>query len=167
MVTTQQHSNEQLIILKPNCSSSWAGNRLLLIAITLISLAIAGGFAAIGAWLIIPFAGLEILGLTAALYWVSWKLNYRHVLHFEGSELCIEKGVYCPKQVWHWRRDDSAILVSEQHPLSPLRISLCCKGEEVSIGDFLSRDDSRALLRSLQAQGLPVRHYSHNSALQA
>ncbi len=49
-----------------NCSISPAGLLAVFSALSVAALAIGIGFALLGAWLILPFAGLEILGLGLA-----------------------------------------------------------------------------------------------------
>ncbi|MFT5577171.1 MAG: putative membrane protein [Bermanella sp.] len=68
MITLQHSSSGQCLILAPNRSADWQANKRLIVAITLISTLIAGGFAYLGAWIILPLAGAEVLGLSAALY---------------------------------------------------------------------------------------------------
>lgn len=168
MVTCKTRHSERLIVLQPNSSASWAINKRVLVGMTIFSLVIAAAFAAAGAWVVLPFAGLEMLALGSALYWVSWKQHYRHVLHFRDGRVLIEKGVYYPRRRWHWPCSASRILVTEAtHPLDPLHISLCCEGETVRIGDFLGREDSCELLRFLKEQGLRVGQYGPASALKA
>jgi uncharacterized membrane protein len=54
------------LTLKRNCSISPAGLLWVFAALSAVSLAIGVGFALVGAWLILPFAGLEVLLLGAA-----------------------------------------------------------------------------------------------------
>jgi uncharacterized membrane protein len=54
------------LLLKRNCSISPAGLAGVFVALALIVLAIGTGFAIAGAWLVLPFAGLEVLLLVAA-----------------------------------------------------------------------------------------------------
>jgi uncharacterized membrane protein len=54
------------LILKRNCSNSPAGFACACIALAAAALAIGTGFALAGAWLVLPFAGLEVLLLGAA-----------------------------------------------------------------------------------------------------
>jgi uncharacterized membrane protein len=58
------------LTLKRNCSISPAGLLAVFAALSIAALAIGIGFALAGAWLILPFVGLEIvaLGLAFALY---------------------------------------------------------------------------------------------------
>jgi uncharacterized membrane protein len=55
---------------KRNCSISPLGLALVFAALAALTLAIAAAFAALGAWLILPFAGLEMLVLGAA-FWIT------------------------------------------------------------------------------------------------
>jgi len=157
----------QKIIAQPNRSATWRQNKLLIAALSVWCLLIATGFALAGAWVILPFAGIELLGVATGLYYVSWKLSHRHVISFEGSNLRIEKGVYFPKQIWNFPRDTLSISVERQaHPWDPLKIILCGPVEQVCVGEFLNKDDSNALLSSLRQQGVPVHNDSVSTELE-
>jgi uncharacterized membrane protein len=64
--------------LKRNCSMSPSGLAKVFVALSFLVLAIGAGFAAAGAWLVLPFAGLEVLLLGAA-----FALYARHAADFE------------------------------------------------------------------------------------
>lgn len=68
--------------LKRNCSMSPAGLAKVFAALSLLVLAIGAGFAAAGAWLVLPFAGLEVLLIGAAFL-----LYARHAADYERIEL--------------------------------------------------------------------------------
>ena len=70
------------VILKRNCSISPAGLACVFAALGVAALAIGTGFALLGAWLILPFAGLEVLLLGAAFF-----LQARHATDYERIEL--------------------------------------------------------------------------------
>ena len=50
----------------PHCSISPAGFACVLASLAAVALAIGAGFAMLGAWLVLPFSGLEVLLLGAA-----------------------------------------------------------------------------------------------------
>jgi uncharacterized membrane protein len=70
------------LILKRNCSISPAGLAGVFLALAALTLAIATGFALAGAWLVLPFAGLEVALLAAA-----YVLYARHAADYERVEL--------------------------------------------------------------------------------
>lgn len=160
-MVTIELAAQPLIVAEPNRSATWQQNKWLLAGFGAWFALMGGTFAALGLWVILPFAGLEIAGLGAGLYAVCWKLNHRHVLRFHGDTLTIEKGVYRPRQIWHFPRAHTALAVTPpRHPWDTIKIVVCGPWEDVPVGDFLDQADSRRLLDALRAQGLTVRSYS-------
>ena len=74
------------LTLKRNCSISPAGLACVFAALAIAVLAIGTGFALLGAWLILPFAGLEVLLLAGAFL-----LQARHATDYERIELAGER----------------------------------------------------------------------------
>ena len=70
------------MLLKRNCSISPRGLLLVYALLAAMAVGIASGFALLGAWLILPFAGLELV-LLAAAFW----LTARHAADCERIEL--------------------------------------------------------------------------------
>jgi uncharacterized membrane protein len=161
MVTLQQDADESLLIAQPNRSASWRVNKFIIALFAIWWLAIAGFFAYLGLWPIAPFAGIEVGSLALALYYVCWKLQQRHVLRFREQQLILQKGAYYPRFTWQFARDAVSLSVEVQHhPWDPLKIFLCDRNEQIPLGNFLNKDDSKTLLALLRAQGLRVRNYS-------
>lgn len=155
------------VIARPNQSSNWEANKQLLLGVGVLSGLVATGFSLIGAWMVLPFAGLEFTALGGALYVVCRKLNQRHILHFSGELLVIEKGIRFPQQVWQLPKQHCFLSVErKRHPWDPIRIAVCCHhlghSEHIAIGDFLNREDSKELLAVLRRYGLAVRNDSAN-----
>ena len=98
MVEVQTNNTEERLILSPNRSMSWQTNKRILLAMFLVNMLIALGWTAMGAWMVLPFAGLEILLVGIGMYYVSWKLSFKEILILEADSLIIQKGVYYPKQ---------------------------------------------------------------------
>jgi uncharacterized membrane protein len=161
MVTLQESAEESLLIAQPNRSASWRLNKLIIALFAIWWTVIAGVFVYLGLWPIVPFAGIEIAGLAFALYYVCWKLQQRHVLRFRAQQLILQKGAYYPRFTWQFPRDTVSLSVEVQpHPWDPLKIFLCDHNEQIPLGNFLNKDDSKTLLALLRAQGLRVRNHS-------
>lgn len=117
------------------------------------SLGAAVAFALMGAWPILPFAGIELGALAAALYYVNWKLQYRHVITLDDEIIRIDKGHYAPKRSWELRRAESKLAVTpEQHPWDGPALTVHDRQQTVAVGDFLNREDSLVLLSLLQEE---------------
>ena len=164
-----RNSAARYIIAQPNQSASWQSNKQLLLTVGLITGFIATLFSLMGAWLILPFAGIEITALGGALYVVCRRLNLRHVLHFSGDLLIIEKGMKQAQQRWQLHKQTTSIIVERQnHPWDPIKIYLCSRHqqdtcEQIAVGDFLNSEDSQQLLRILRQQGVAVGTDSRNT----
>ncbi|HEY3697998.1 MAG TPA: DUF2244 domain-containing protein [Spongiibacteraceae bacterium] len=166
MVTLQENSDEALLVAQPNRSASWQLNKLVIAAFACWWTLIASFFVLKGLWPIVPFAGIEVGGLALALYYVCWKLQQRHVLHFHGAQLTLQKGAYYPRFSWSFARDAVSLSVEVQpHPWDPLKIFLCSREQYIPVGNFLNKDDSRKLLKLLREQGLAVRNFSELSRM--
>ena len=59
------------LIAKPNNSMSPRDTLMLVMGLATLSFVIAIAFARIGAWLVLPFAGLEILAISYAFYYIQ------------------------------------------------------------------------------------------------
>ncbi|MBD2859586.1 DUF2244 domain-containing protein [Spongiibacter sp. KMU-158] len=168
MVTCDIQQQLAQIILKPNCSADWSSNRRVIAGIAAINTLFATGFIAIGAWMILPFMGLELFLLWWLLRRVFSQLQYRQVLKLDERRIRIESGFHQPSQIWDWPREQATVLVKTQrHALEPLKISVSHRGEEVALGHFLNKDDCQNLLDALRKSGLIIRQFSDSGELTA
>ena len=161
MISSSRQKDAQIIIAKPNQSSTWRHNLWLLAAVAVPSLGAAVAFSLLGAWPILPFAGLELAALASALYYVNWKLQYRHVITLDETTVRIDKGHYAPRRSWQFERAQSSLAVTpEKHPWDGPAIALHDKEQTVEVGEILNREDSLLLL-SLLRQELRVGTHSN------
>ena len=135
------------LTLKRNCSNSPAGFAWVCASLALVALAIGAGFAAVGAWMVLPFAGLEALALGAAFV-----LYARHAADYERIEL--RRGGGLTVEVadgWRARR----------YELDPRRLRVCLeKGrvvlrgaqQELEIGRNLDAEARARLAAGLQGR---------------
>jgi len=151
VVDSSTDKNVQTIVAKPNQSATWRSNLWVLGMIAVPSLGAAIGFTALGAWPILPFAGAELLALGFAMYYVSWKLQYRHIITLDEQTVRIDKGYYAPTRSWTFAREDCRLAVTpEQHPWDGPELAVHNREQTVPVGDFLNRDDSLVLLALLR-----------------
>jgi len=81
------------MIAKPSNSLSPKGFVWLFTSIVLIVMIVAIGVSQIGAWFVLPFAGLEVLAFAAAFYQVHVHYNDYESISLEGDNVVIEKHV--------------------------------------------------------------------------
>jgi uncharacterized membrane protein len=153
VVSSSRTATRLVIIARPNQSATWSTNVLLLLALAVPVFVIAAVFALLGAWLILPFAGLELLALAAALYQVNWKQQYRQVITVSADSVWIDKGHYVPRQHWRFPRHTTGLTITvERHPWDRPELCVHDCNESVSLGEFLNREDSLKLIDLLQQE---------------
>lgn len=138
------------LTVKRNCSISPQTLLWLLLATVLLSFGIATGFALMGAWLVFPFAGIEMGALAAALY-----VNGRHAADYErierrGGQLVVE--VSDAERVSFHRFNVVHVRVLTHEARNGLRIALTERGRELEVGRHLDAPGRRSLARLLRAR---------------
>jgi len=129
------------ILIGPNASLSASQAIWVIAAISLVSLTVAVGFAFMGFWPILPFAGLELAALGSAL-WVSLRRNrYREVLGFEEGRVLVGFGWVgqgAAAQIEWPRAFTRVVLESGATRHSPNRLVLTSSGQRVLLGRCLT-----------------------------
>ena len=93
-------SNANTFVIRPNAAPSWRQIRIFFILVASVSLTVAGGFALLGFWPILPFAGLELLLLAWALYTTARRAERREVVRVNEDTVEVERGIRQPEQSW-------------------------------------------------------------------
>lgn len=154
MVATQfdeLHCHRRFLI-RPNCSMSWRNLVRFYAGIFIVSMSIAAGFAMKGAWLILPFAGLEMLVLGVALYIVSHRSARWQEIAIEAETVSIANGAAGKEQ---GRRSFQRTWIQvelEDAPINgyPSRLLVGSHGQRVEVGACLNEDEKRSLAAELR-----------------
>ena len=150
-IQSNKENNFHRILIRPNQSISWKSGLVFVLVIAFTCLSIGLGFAYVGATLILPFAGLEVIFVGICTYLVLNKTSQQEVITLSKDKLIIEKGAYRLKKVWEYFRLWSYITVERpQHPWYPAHIVVTSKGERVPLGDFLTEQEKEELVSSLE-----------------
>ena len=150
-IQSNKENNFHRILIKPNQSISWKSGLVFVLVIAFTCLSIGLGFAYVGATLILPFAGLEVIFVGICTYLVLNKTSQQEVITLSKDKLIIEKGAYRLKKVWEYFRLWSYITVERpQHPWYPAHIVVTSKGERVPLGDFLTEQEKEELVSNLE-----------------
>ena len=150
MVSVEKKSNSNyLITLSPNSSLTGIYRIIFLASISFICVGIATVFYFFGAYLILPFAGIEIAILLIAFY-ISFKWSSRKELIYISQEVVkIEKGIHKAEYLWEEFRTFTSFQI-EKDANKSLRLSFRSKGDDVIVGDFLNEDDKNILINEIR-----------------
>lgn len=138
------------VIVQANRSMSWRGNLLVLAVLALTVVGIAVAFATFGLWLVLPFAGLEVLLVGGGLYWTLRRLERREVITISEREVRLARGSRRPEFTRSLPR--AWVRLEFEYSDSPFdagRLALCVHAQRYAIGDCLGREEKRQLAREL------------------
>ena len=141
------------LVIGPNASLTGRQALVFFAGMCGVCLTIAGVFAGLGYWPVLPFAGLELAALAAALAVVLRRNRYREVLEFEGAQLRIECGdvgrgmrVSC-----EWPRSSTRVWLDRgSRGSSPTRLVLACGPSRVTLATCLTDAERVALAARLK-----------------
>ena len=149
------------ILLAPNQSLSFAGNLWVFISLVAVSLGISIAFALAGAWMVIPFAGLEILLLGALFGYVYMEGTRREVIRIDDNRVILDTSRGSLKRpVYHaeFDRNSLAILVRMgTTPAEPSCVTFTGPEGCLEVGEFLTDAEKAALVEKLGSCGLRAR----------
>jgi uncharacterized membrane protein len=145
-------SDGNTIIARSNNSLSPRGLALLFMSIVAITITVALGVSLSGAWLVLPFAGFEVLAFAFALHHV-----YLHYGDFEsvalvGNEVVIEKQSYKNSEKFTFQRYWAKVTLRNSLD-GTYRIFIGSHGKEVEFGSrFMDNDQRITVARQLKQQ---------------
>lgn len=139
------------ILLEPNLSLSWKTNKVIFVVITLITAIIAGYFATIGGWMVLPFSGAELVVIAISTYMFFNRNNHCEVIRFTRNKVVIERGKSSPENSFEYQRHWSQIHVREHGLYEIPRVSIKSHGKETEMGSFLGYDEKIQFIKSLES----------------
>ncbi|TVP60916.1 MAG: DUF2244 domain-containing protein [Halomonadaceae bacterium] len=145
------------LVLTPNRSLSWKGNLMIFGAAVLFFTVMISVMIVVGAWVIFPFAVLELTVLFFGLYLTSRKCQLQEVLYIIGDQLRLEKGRYTLENEWEMPRQYARVtLTAPRHPFTPPKLLLMYRDTEVPLGTFLNEEDTLTLIDLLESKGVRI-----------
>jgi len=126
-----------------------------LLSMCVVSFGIAIGFAMAGLWLVLPFAGLEMLVLLLAFYAVWQSSACREVVSISDESIIVETGRTAPEKSCVFQRHWTQVLLQMPKIKGyPSRLFLRCGSQQVEVGSCLSNEERLALSQRLVELGL-------------
>lgn len=133
-------------VLRPNCSMSWRALVWFFTITCLLSMTIAIGFSFMGAWMIFPFAGLEMLALGAVLYICASRATRCELIEIDDRQVTVSKGRYQPAERLEFERQWARVWIRPSgHDWYPSELLIRSHGREVEVGGFLDEEERQGL----------------------
>lgn len=132
--------------LQPNCSMSWRGLQVVMAILWALSAVVAYWAWNLGAWMVMPFSGLEMLLVSAAFYYCAVRARVCEEVALDAEQIRVRRGArelkseaFLPR---HWAQVE---LRKDPRRWYPTRLLLRSHGRAIEIARNLM-DEERALL---------------------
>lgn len=148
-------------IARRNNSLSPGGGRLVLGFLAVLVLAISLGFAFSGAWLVLPFGGLDVLLVVLAFHHME-----RHAADYErmnllDDKIVIERGQRGRTRKFEFNRHWAQVDYQEPRGRDSGKLVLRSHGADVEFGIYLT-DEQRADVARRLKEHLKIRQQRHS-----
>ena len=138
------------IVARPNSSLTAKGRVYAVVIIAAISFAVAIGFSLIGAWLVLPFAGIELLAIGYAFYYIHCHSQDYESIVIEGDQISVEKKSYKAVSKMVFNRYWVKVLL-RLTPNGDQMLSLRSHGKEIDFGrSYMTNDQRLELAKQLK-----------------
>lgn len=147
---TQAGAVDCCITARPNCSLSRPGKIFVLVSFFLILSIPAGVFTVMGAWPILPFAGLEMLVVLLAFYQISCHEHDYERITIAGNSLVLERRDNVRVERSEYNRCWAQVVLQCQSVGRQCRVALRSHGAEQELGRHLNDELRTELAHQLE-----------------
>jgi len=136
--------------VRPNCALSWRATKYLVLVFACCFGAVGIYFVSLGAWLVLPFAGLELVVLAGGFYVSALAGHSREVIEIDGPVVKVLRGGRRIEEVAifpaNWTR---VVLLQDPRGWYPSRLLLRWHGRGLEIGAKVVEDEREELAVAL------------------
>ena len=118
----------------------------------IICMGVALAMATFGLWMVIPFAGAEVIFIVVCLYWTLKRLSRKEVITVDKEAIRLEWGYNYPDHTVNLPRQWSRLSYRCTDNLFEVGdLSVSAHGKHYALGCCLNRDEKKALYTELKA----------------
>jgi uncharacterized membrane protein len=157
MVQLKKYENSAALLLTPNRSLTWAEAKLIIAFMVAVVMIIALAWTFVGAWVVLPFAGVEVGLFSVLMYKVTRSTYLKQLVVFTDKEITVEMGISRKQFKDTIPRCGTDIYYSEtERNWHTPKITLQNGEHSIQIGQFLNEDDMVILREQLESLGFPI-----------
>lgn len=149
-VLTEAHREGKRYILLPNRSLDWRATKRIFLGFALLMGLFSAYWVAQGAWVVLPFFGVELLVLGLGLYLSALASSRREIIEVDGAELRVLRGGRRLQEAQRLPRSWSRVVLStDPGGWYASRLWLVAHGRRVQVGAALVEQERLALAAEL------------------
>jgi uncharacterized membrane protein len=137
-------------IVRPNRSLSVAGIIWLFITLSTMALTVGIGLTLAGAWLVLPFAGIEVLAVGALCGWLYRHRDDCELIVIEPEHVRIIQRSGCNAASYEFQRYWVRVILDRRDGQRPSRLQIGSHGKYVRLAAQVTEGDRLALAGELR-----------------
>lgn len=147
----RSNARETRLVVKANQSMSWRANVYLGASLGIICMGVALAMASYGLWMVIPFAGAEVVLIFTCLYLTLKRLSRKEVITVNDDAIKLEWGYNTPDISVDLPRRWSRLSYRCKESLFEVGdLSVSAHGKTYPLGLSLNRDEKKTLYTELK-----------------
>lgn len=140
---TAECRQEHVLVVEPNRNLSWKATKWVMFFFACCLFIVAAYFTSVGAWLVIPFAGIEFIVIGTALYQQCCYAHQKQIISIDDNAVSVsEKGrqlISIPKP---WLK---IVHKHDPHGWYSSRLYIGAHGRFVELGKYLIESERKRL----------------------
>ncbi|MEN8213628.1 MAG: DUF2244 domain-containing protein [Pseudomonadota bacterium] len=141
---------DAVFVIQPNRNLSWSSVKLLFLFLALCLAAVAGYFVSLGAWLVVPFAGLELLAIGFGFYFHCCHAHRQQLIRVDADSISITDGREGVQQTCFPRAWSKIVQTRDPEGWYPSRLFIGAHGKFIEIGEYLIESERDTLANNLR-----------------
>lgn len=137
-------------VIQPNRNLSWNKTKLVFLFLALCLTAIACYFLSLGAWLVVPFAGLELLVIGLGLYLQCCHAHQQQLIQIDADTITISNGREVEQPTCFPKAWLKIVQTCDPKGWYPSRLFIGAHGEFIEIGKYLIESERDTLADNLR-----------------
>lgn len=142
------------ITLTPNRSLTTTQTQWVVFGVCTVVFIIALFWSMQGAFLVLPFAGLDIVLFAYFMFKINQDSLRKQLITIDDQKVLIQSGKIEIEEAIILDRPDTVVVVAEQQNKKPLGLKLSDSKSHFILGDFLTDHDKREARKALKRAGL-------------
>ncbi len=142
--------DDTILVVQPNRNLSWNSTKLVFLFLALCLTAVAYYFYSLGAWLVIPFAGLELLVIGLGLYLQCCHAHQQQVIQIKDNVVSVQDGRNGRQQICYPKAWLEIVQIHDPKEWYPSRLLIGAHGRFIEIGKFLIDSERDSLADNLR-----------------
>ncbi len=148
------NSDNVEITLTPNRSLTTVQTQWVVFAVCTVVFIIALFWSMQGAFLVLPFAGLDIILFAYFMFKINQESLRKQLITIDDDKVLIQSGKKDIEQALTFSRPDTYVVVAEQKERKPLGLKLSDSHSHFELGSFLTNQDKIEARKALKLAGL-------------